>query len=93
MAREIALCHHERWDGKGYPSGLQGYEIPQSARIVSVVDVFDALVSERPYKRAFTIEKACDILREGRGSQFDQQIVDLFLGNLEIFTEILRSNS
>ena len=79
LAAEIALTHHERWDGKGYPRGLSGPEIPIGGRIVAVADVFDALASDRPYKRAWPIEKARDCLKENAGTQFDPACVDAFL--------------
>jgi putative two-component system response regulator len=81
--RVIALCHHERWDGSGYPSGLWGENIPLWGRICAVADVFDAVTSERPYKPAYSIEEALDILRDGRGTQFDPQVVDVFFDNLD----------
>ena len=77
-AREICLYHHERWDGKGYPEGLKGGEIPLSARILSVLDVYDALISPRVYKPAFTHEKSVEIIAEGSGTQFDPAIVGAF---------------
>lgn len=77
------LHHHERWDGQGYPKGLAGNEIPLAARIVSVVDVWDALSSERPYKKAFPQEKVLALLQKGRGVEFDPEIVDLFLEVLD----------
>lgn len=78
MAREIALGHHEKWDGGGYPSGLAGEDIPVSARIAAVADVFDALTSERPYKQAWPIEKAVAFMNENAGSHFEPRLVDLF---------------
>ena len=78
MAAQIALTHHERWDGSGYPIGLAGEEIPLSGRIVAVADVFDALSNKRPYKPAFPIQKCFAILDEGSGSQFDPQVVAAF---------------
>ena len=78
-ARNITLYHHERWDGTGYPEGLKGEEIPLSARIMAIADVFDALVSERVYKKAFTFEKAMDIIREESGTHFDPRIVSAFM--------------
>lgn len=75
-SRDICRYHHERWDGNGYPDKLSGTEIPLSARIVSVVDVYDALTSPRVYKPAFPHEKAMEIIKEGRGTQFDPDIVD-----------------
>jgi putative two-component system response regulator len=84
--RVIALCHHERWDGSGYPEGLAGENIPLLGRICAVADVFDAVTSERPYKPAYPNEDALRILRDGRGIQFDPRVVDVFL---ECFEEIL----
>ncbi len=74
----IALSHHERWDGTGYPQGLAGEEIPIWGRICTVADVFDALTSKRPYKKAFSNMEAYEILREGHGSHFDPNILDKF---------------
>jgi len=71
----IILCHHERWDGKGYPRGLKGEEIPLGARVVAVVDVYEALTSDRPYHKAISSAGALKILREGMGTQFDPRIV------------------
>jgi len=79
LAREIALTHHEKWDGSGYPKGLKGDAIPPSGRLVAIADVFDALTSERPYKNAWTVEASLDYIRENRGTHFDPAIVDLFL--------------
>ena len=78
-AKNLAAYHHERWDGKGYSTGLAGEAIPLSARIMAVADVFDALVSKRSYKNGFPIEKALDIIREGAGSHFDPTVVQAFL--------------
>jgi HD-GYP domain-containing protein (c-di-GMP phosphodiesterase class II) len=75
--------HHECWDGSGYPDGLRGEEIPLGARIVSIVDVWDALSTARPYKPAYSQEWVCELLLKGRGSQFDPALVDLFLQILE----------
>lgn len=83
MARDIAYFHHERWDGKGYPRGLAAEEIPLSARIAAVCDVFDALISERPYKKAWTVEDALKVIEEGRDSQFEGRLVDAFVANLD----------
>jgi putative two-component system response regulator len=82
MAMVIALCHHERWDGQGYPCNLYGMQTPLIARIVVVVDVYDALGSERPYKKALPEEVCQKILLEGRGSHFDPEIIDLFFANI-----------
>ena len=81
----IALYHHENWDGSGYPQGLAGEAIPLNSRIVSIVDVFDALVSDRPYKQAWTQEAALEFLTSQRGLKFDPQLVDLFIGNFSLF--------
>ena len=80
LAASIALNHHERFDGDGYPNGLKGEAIPREGRIVAVADVFDALTSVRPYKRAWPLEEARDHLIAGRGSHFDPTCVDAFLG-------------
>jgi len=77
-ARQFIIAHHERWDGKGYPKGLEGSDIPLLGRIMAIVDVYDALTSERPYKKAFDFETAVNIIMEGRGTQFDPHIVDVF---------------
>lgn len=86
MARQIALSHHEKWDGTGYPNGLQGEEIPLVGRIAAVADVFDALTSVRPYKHAWSIESASDYLKENRGRHFCPQLVDAFF---DIFPKII----
>jgi HD-GYP domain-containing protein (c-di-GMP phosphodiesterase class II) len=78
-AKNLALCHHEKWNGKGYPAGLKGEEIPLSARVMAVADVFDALVSRRSYKEPFTIEKALDIIRHDAGTHFDPLVARAFL--------------
>jgi putative two-component system response regulator len=79
MAHEIALGHHEKWDGSGYPAGLAGEAIPLSARIVAVADVFDALTSARPYKEAWSVERATALLIDARDSHFEGRLVDAFL--------------
>jgi len=78
-AKLFAGHHHERWDGKGYPRGLKGSDIPLQGRIMAIVDVYDALVSDRPYKKAFTHEKAVEIIKEGNGTHFDPALVEVFL--------------
>jgi len=88
MGIEIANSHHEKWDGSGYPQGLKGEEIPLSARIVALADVLDALLSTRPYKRAFSFEESVEIILEGRGKHFDPRIVEIFEKNLESFRNI-----
>jgi len=79
MAKEIALSHHERWDGRGYPDGLAGKSIPEGARIVAIADVYDALVNERPYKIAYPEEKALAIMLRDRGAHFDPRALDCFI--------------
>ncbi len=81
MGAIIALGHHEKFDGTGYPNGLHGEDIPIVARIVAVADVFDALVSERPYKHAWPIQEGVDYLRSARGKHFDPKCVDAFLAD------------
>ena len=88
MAAEIAISHHEKFDGSGYPSGLAGDAIPQSGRIVAVADVFDALTSARPYKAAWPIERALGLLRDQRGHHFDPICIDAFLAELDAVLEI-----
>ncbi|MCX7897764.1 MAG: response regulator [Rhodocyclaceae bacterium] len=78
VAAEIAQSHHERWDGKGYPDGLQGESIPLAARIMAVSDVYDALVTFRPYKKIYSHEEAVEIIRAERGAHFDPDLVDVF---------------
>ncbi|QCC85965.1 response regulator [Desulfovibrio desulfuricans] len=88
IASDIAYCHHERWDGKGYPRGLSGREIPLSARLMSVADVYDALRSKRVYKPSMPHETAVRIIVDGRGTQFDPDIVDAFVALQEDFRNI-----
>ncbi len=83
LAATIALTHHERYDGSGYPSGLAGEEIPLEGRIAAVADVFDALLSDRSYRPAMSVDQAVEVIREGRGTQFDPRVVDVLLGHLE----------
>jgi PAS domain S-box-containing protein len=83
VAATIALTHHERYDGSGYPKGLAGTEIPLEGRITAVADVFDALLTDRPYRPALTVEETVEIIKENRGAQFDPQIVDLLLDHLD----------
>lgn len=88
LAREIAYSHHEKWDGAGYPEGLCGDDIPLSGRLMAVADVYDALISKRVYKDAFSHEKAVSIISEGRGTHFDPDLVDAFVNIQEVFSEI-----
>jgi putative two-component system response regulator len=83
MGSQIALSHHEKFDGSGYPLGRKGRDIPLHGRIVAVADVFDALTSDRPYKKAWDLERAFDLLREGRGAHFDPECVDAFFAVLD----------
>ncbi len=88
MAQDIARSHHERFEGGGYPDGLAGEEIPLCARIVALADVYDALTTKRVYKQAFRHEEACRTILEGRGNQFDPDIVDAFLASESRFIAI-----
>lgn len=90
--RDMTLTHHERWDGTGYPLGLHGERIPLAGRIMAIADVYDALVSQRPYKDPFPHEQAVEIIRRGRGTQFDPRIVDIFLQIHEAFADIAASS-
>lgn len=91
LAAEVALTHHERWDGSGYPRGLVGEAIPLSGRIVAVVDFFDALTMDRCYRKAFSDEVALRMLAEQRGKAFDPVIVDTFLHNVADLTALRES--
>jgi putative two-component system response regulator len=88
VAREITYSHHEKWDGSGYPQGLSGQDIPLSGRIVAIADVYDALTSERPYKKAFSHEKAAQIIVEDAGRHFDPYLVSLFIEKQDEFVRI-----
>ncbi len=89
LARDIAYCHHERWDGTGYPNGLKGEEIPFYARVLTIADVYDALTSRRSYKEAFSHERAVEIILEGKGTIFDPELVDLFKKASDCFEQAL----
>jgi HD-GYP domain-containing protein (c-di-GMP phosphodiesterase class II) len=91
-ALNLATYHHEKWNGKGYPMGLAGEEIPLSARIMAVSDVFDALVSRRSYKKPFTLDEALKIIEEGAGTHFDPVIAKLFVDNRERVREIMEEH-
>ncbi len=87
-ARQVAIYHHERWDGQGYPYGLSKTAIPHAARITAVADVFDVLLSWRTYQEPTTESKAAEIIAKGKGTQFDPQVVEAFTNNLEKICEI-----
>jgi putative two-component system response regulator len=93
MAKEIAHWHHERWDGSGYPDGLAGEEIPLSARLMAVADVFDALMSPRVYKSSMPQDKARDIIAASRGAHFDPDLSDAWLAGFDGFAAIARQLS
>jgi response regulator RpfG family c-di-GMP phosphodiesterase len=90
LGAEIALSHHERWDGSGYPQGLAGTDIPISGRITALADVFDALGSRRSFKEPWSEEVVVKTIREGRGTQFEPALVDLLLANLDAFNALRR---
>lgn len=93
VAETIARSHHEKWNGKGYPLGLAGKDIPLVGRIVAIADTFDALTSKRPYKDPYPVSVALDIIRKERGQQFDPDVVDVFLENREEAERIKHSVS
>ena len=90
VASEIAYGHHERWDGSGYPEGITGGDIPLAARLMALADVYDALISRRVYKAAMPHAQATEIIREGRGSHFDPDVLDVFLDVMDEFDTIAR---
>ena len=91
MAKQIALFHHEKWDGTGYPYQLSETMIPLPARIVSIADVYDALRMERSYKKSFSHQEASEIIIKNRGIHFDPALVDLFIENKDSFNSIFDS--
>lgn len=91
LAGEVAYCHHERWDGQGYPQGLKGEQIPESARIVAIADVFDALTMRRPYKEAWSVERSIQLIETEAGAHFDPRLVDLFTTHLDSILAIKES--
>jgi putative two-component system response regulator len=93
IAEMVAMSHHEKWDGSGYPKGLRGEEIPLMGRITALADVFDALTMKRCYKPAFTIEASANIIIEGRGKHFDPKIVDIFIARIQEFITIQKEYS
>jgi len=88
LAGIVALEHHEKWNGKGYPNGIEGENIDINSRIVAVIDVFDALTSERPYKKAWEVERAVDVIKEDSGTHFDPKVVEAFIKSLPEILEI-----
>ena len=88
IAYEIALYHHEKWNGKGYPKGLKETEIPLPARIMAIADVFDALVAERVYKKPMPIDKAINIIIEDSGTHFDPDLVEIFKDSIDEFKKV-----
>jgi putative two-component system response regulator len=92
MAEEIALDHHERWDGGGYPAGLAGYAIPEAARIVAIVDEYDALTHDRVYRPAMPEERALAIMQQGAGTHFDPLLLAVFFANLSELSLIAQEN-
>ncbi len=92
MGQEIALNHHEKFNGKGYPNGIKGSDIPISGRIVAIADTFDALTSKRPYKDPYPAELTRDILIKERGEQFDPEILDIFIANFDSFINIRKKS-
>jgi putative two-component system response regulator len=93
IAKEITLCHQEKWDGSGYPKGLWGAQIPLSARIVALADVYDALISNKVYKDGVSHERAVEIITEGRGAHFDPDVVDTFLQVQDSFRSIAQRHA
>ena len=79
LTRQVIACHHERWDGSGYPRGLRGVEIPLSARIFAIVDAYDAMTNDQPYRDALSVDEACSEVNVKAGLHFDPDVVDLFL--------------
>jgi putative two-component system response regulator len=92
MARDIALCHHERWNGEGYPAGLSGSLIPECARIVAIVDVYDAMTHDRTYRRAYAEERARTMMQRETGTQFDPRLLTLFFLRLAEVCRIAKNN-
>lgn len=90
LAASIALSHHEKWDGTGYPKGLKGESIPIDGRITAISDVFDALTTTRPYKEPWPLEKAVALIQESAGTAFDPMLVEVFNKNLDKFTAIMQ---
>ncbi len=91
MAANIAKTHHENWDGTGYPNGLREHRIPIEGRITAVADVYDALSSDRPYKKAFPLEKCLQIMESETGRRFDPKVLQAFLRRIEDIERIRRN--
>lgn len=91
-ATDIALCHHEKWDGSGYPAGLSGKDIPEAARVVAIADVYDALSNDRVYRAMYPGKEVLGIMAKKRGTHFDPEILDCFMANLPAMEKILHSN-
>jgi putative two-component system response regulator len=91
-ARLIAGGHHEKWDGTGYPTGLSGKDIPLEGRLMAIADVYDALISKRPYKRPFSTDDARRIIETGKGVHFDPVLVDVFSKVADQFAEIVKNS-
>ena len=91
-AKILIGTHHEWWNGSGYPHGLKGRQIPLQGRIMAIVDVYDALISERPYKKPFSHDEAMVLILQGRGSHFDPFLADLFLNGSNLFEEVGRAD-
>ena len=90
LAATVALSHHERWDGSGYPQGLAGHEIPIEARIASVADVFDSLTRPRPYRPAMRLKPALDLIQAGSGAEFDPGVVEAFFAATDEILQVRR---
>ena len=93
MAHDIALYHHEKWNGSGYPFGLKGDAIPQSAQIIALVDVYDALRNDRVYRKALPEDQVLPIMAEGKGRHFNPQLFDVFIKMLPAFREIRKKHA
>ena len=93
LVRELTYCHHERWDGSGYPRGIKGEEIPTPARLLAITDVYDALISDRVYKSGVPHDQAVAVIFQGRGSQFDPDMVDAFIEIQDEFRRIAEEHA